>query len=120
VLRTPRQVLYLQFDAVWVTAQPTSVYESTVLRAGLHTDALRVADRGLYARHSSPAPRSIVSRAGDLADCYLSAELGLDPPNGKVRVYNRTGHYLPRLAMELPATDTEDDLGDALHAVVHA
>jgi hypothetical protein len=37
-----------------------------------------------------------------------------------VRVYARTGHYLPRLVMELPTTDTEDDLGDAPHAVVHA
>jgi hypothetical protein len=36
----------------------------------------------------------------------------LNPLNGKVRVYARTGHYLPRLAMELPATDTEDDLAE--------
>jgi hypothetical protein len=120
VLRTARQVLCLQLDAVWVPAQPMSVYESIVLRVGRRTDVLEGTDRCLHGQHSYPAPRSIVSRAREVADCNLPAEFMLDLLNGKLGVYAHPEPDLPRLATELPATDTEDGLGDALHAVVHA
>jgi hypothetical protein len=61
-----------------------------------------------------------MSGARDVADCHLPAELGLDPLNRKMRVYTGRGNYLPRLSTELPVADTEDDLGDVVHAVVHA
>jgi hypothetical protein len=120
VFRAPRKVLCVQLDAAWFSSHSTRVYESVIVRDSLHTCTLGGTDSSVRGRHPSPTPRQCASRTRNSADFYLPAEFGLDPLNGEVRVYTRTNRNVPRLAMGLRATDTAHDLGDALHAAVHA